>query len=265
MKISNLISDVNLDNIVFDSRNKMYGAYVLRKEYNKRLLSSLFLALSGMFILSLIPYVLTKINWNETILVEDKKDRSDETYIIKKYVFPDEREIAKEKPIEQKRSNSSAEAAPVVVDKVEGKTEIKTHDNTGDSKGTGPNTNIAGPVVADTFSGTHKFLKDSIYPVAAVPPNFSGDLGNFLASHLIYPEEAKENEIEGTVYLSFIVDKDGNVKDIAPMSSRKMNKDLENEAIRVTKLMPKWTPGKNEKGEAISVQCVQPFKFKLNR
>lgn len=85
-------------------------------------------------------------------------------------------------------------------------------------------------------------------------------LRKFLAESVKYPEEAKKQGIQGRVFVSFIVDKEGYVKDVK--AARKVNKYLDAEAVRVVSSMPRWIPGK-QRGEAVRVHYTVPIKFAL--
>lgn len=86
------------------------------------------------------------------------------------------------------------------------------------------------------------------------------DLSNYLASNIKYPLEAKEKNIQGKVFVSFVVTKTGAVTNVKVDKS--VNKLLDAEAVRVVSGMPNWTPGKN-KGEMVNVNFVLPISFKL--
>ncbi len=86
-------------------------------------------------------------------------------------------------------------------------------------------------------------------------------LVSFLSSNLIYPEEAKRNEIEGVVYVSFIIDETGNL--IQPKVIRDIGGGCGEEALRVVQAMPLWEAGK-EKGIPVKVKMNLPVKFSLS-
>ena len=102
-------------------------------------------------------------------------------------------------------------------------------------------------------------------PVLWVPemPSFPGgvaDMQNYLVNHIIYPGEAREISIQGTVYLSFIVEPDGSITSITIL--RGIGGGCEEEALRVVKNMPNWVPGK-QNGHPVRVQLTLPVKFTL--
>ena len=84
----------------------------------------------------------------------------------------------------------------------------------------------------------------------------------WIAKNTKYPKEAVENRIQGKVYVSFVVEKDGSLSDIKIV--RGADTLLDEEALRIIKSMPKWIPGKNDKGELMRCRFTQPVVFKLD-
>ena len=94
-------------------------------------------------------------------------------------------------------------------------------------------------------------------------PSFPGGtnaLNTFIASNLKYPPVAEANGIQGRVVVKFIVEKDGSISNVEV--DRSVDPDLDNEAMRVVKAMPKWIPGQIN-GKAVKVECSHPFVFQL--
>ena len=105
--------------------------------------------------------------------------------------------------------------------------------------------------------------KDDVYTAVEVMPQFPGGekaLLKYIASNLKYPVQSQENKVEGKVYIRFIVTEKGNITKVAVM--RSLDQYCNEEALRVIKEMPKWTPGK-QNGKNVSVYYVIPIKFKL--
>lgn len=105
--------------------------------------------------------------------------------------------------------------------------------------------------------------KEKIYEDVDKRPEYPGGfevMYQFIAAHLGYPEEARENALEGKVYISFVVEKDGSLTDI------KITKDIGGgcgeAAVAVVKMMPKWKPGEVE-GKPVRVQFTIPIFFRL--
>jgi protein TonB len=104
---------------------------------------------------------------------------------------------------------------------------------------------------------------DEIFTKVDIQPTYPGgydSLMNFIRTHLHYPKVAVENKMEGTVYVSFIIEKNGEI------SNGKIVKGIgypcDEEAVRVIMLQPAWIPGK-EKGKTVRVRMVMPIKFNL--
>ncbi|HET9571432.1 MAG TPA: M56 family metallopeptidase [Bacteroidales bacterium] len=106
---------------------------------------------------------------------------------------------------------------------------------------------------------------DSVYQTAEQMPQFQGgDIGlvNYLSKNLHYPLASAEAGIEGRVILRFIVTKSGEVKHVTVV--RGLNKECDEESIRVVKSMPAWKPG-TSKGVAVDVYFTLPIVFKLQK
>lgn len=104
--------------------------------------------------------------------------------------------------------------------------------------------------------------KEALYGVIVdESPLFPGgdeSLRMYLKENTHYPTEALENGIQGRVFVSFVVNEDGNITDVKV--ARPANPSLEKEAIRVVSSMPKWTPGK-QRGKAVDVSYTVPINF----
>ena len=106
--------------------------------------------------------------------------------------------------------------------------------------------------------------QDSIHRVAEVMPQYPGgpnEMMRYIQENIKYPQSAKDNKIEGRVFVSFVVEKDGSITNAAVM--RGIDKECDAEALRVVALMPKWTPGQH-KGEVVRTQFTIPIYYKFN-
>lgn len=102
-----------------------------------------------------------------------------------------------------------------------------------------------------------------IFMVVESMPEFPGGepaLYRFLAENIKYPQMAKESGIQGRVFVTFVVEKDGSVTDVRVL--RGIGGGCDEEAIRVVRNMPKWAPGK-QRGKSVRVQYNLPVKFTL--
>jgi TonB family protein len=105
---------------------------------------------------------------------------------------------------------------------------------------------------------------DPVFEVVNEMPSFPGGfdaLIKYLVSNIKYPEEAKKNGITGTVFVQYIVEKDGTVSNVKVL--RGIGGGCDEEALRVVKAMPKWIPGKDDNNKTVRVQFNLPIKFSL--
>ena len=96
-----------------------------------------------------------------------------------------------------------------------------------------------------------------------MPATFPGGevkMMEYLRENLKYPESVREKGIEGKVYVQFVVEKDGSINDVKIL--RSVCKELDNEAVRVIKAMPKWNPG-TQNGEPVRTTMMLPINFKI--
>lgn len=110
---------------------------------------------------------------------------------------------------------------------------------------------------------TDSVAKENAYDVVEQMPEFPGgmkELLKFLQDNLKYPESAKKNNVQGRVIVQFVVEKDGTPTEFNVV--RSVDPDLDAEALRVLKTMPKWKPGM-QKGEAVRVKYTVPVTFRL--
>lgn len=106
-------------------------------------------------------------------------------------------------------------------------------------------------------------VEEEIFQVVEEQPEFPGGvekLYEFLGKNIKYPQLAKENNITGKVYVTFVVEKDGSITN--PRILRDIGGGCGQEAIRVLKSMPKWKPGK-QRGKGVRVQFNLPVSFNL--
>ncbi|MDY6371496.1 MAG: energy transducer TonB [Bacteroidales bacterium] len=116
------------------------------------------------------------------------------------------------------------------------------------------------PVVVEE---EEEVAEETIFTVVENDPEFPGGMDalyKYLAQNIKYPQLARDNNITGRVYVTFVVEKDGSIAN--PKVLRDIGGGCGQEAIRVVKSMPKWTPGK-QRGKAVRVQFNLPVNFSL--
>ena len=106
--------------------------------------------------------------------------------------------------------------------------------------------------------------KEGVYNVADVMPAYPGGqnaLEDYMNNNVEYPQNAIDNNSEGTVNVQFVVDENGNVTN-AKVAGKKLGNGLDEEAVKEVSNMPKWAPGK-VKGKNVKTRIVLPVTYKL--
>ena len=107
-------------------------------------------------------------------------------------------------------------------------------------------------------------VQDSIYRVSDAMPEYPGgpnEMMRYIQENIKYPQSAKDNKIEGRVFVTFVVEKDGSITNATVL--RGIDKECDAEALRVVSSMPKWNPGQ-QKGEVVRTQFTIPIIYKFN-
>ena len=138
--------------------------------------------------------------------------------------------------------------------------DVKINDNVDIDVNANMNTTVAKytPPVAE-----EDVQEQQIFMVVEDMPQFPGGMGalmKYLATHIQYPDLAKESGIQGRVFINFVVEPDGSIDHVKVL--RGIGGGCDQEAIRVVKSMPKWVPGK-QRGKPVRVSFNLPVKFTL--
>ena len=268
--------------LVFEGKNKDFGAYVIRTESPKRHNKAVLWTLIGTIIFGLISFGFVKANQylEEKRLIEQGEQ---------KVVFIDMTEevdeakpelIEQEKPevVQEEESKTyRATELQIVEDKnVREEDEIVSQDErmqtdalAGSVTNSEGSTNLnnfhehVSEVVVEPQKPVVEDKPEEIFKSVEQMPQFPGGeaaLMRFLSSHINYPPMAAENNVQGKVIVQFVVDKTGIVGEVKVV--RSVDKDLDHEAIRVCQALPKFTPGR-QNGRPVSVWYTLPIQFKL--
>ena len=122
------------------------------------------------------------------------------------------------------------------------------------------NLNVDGGVI---IVRTIEFEEREPTIIVETVPEFPGGIEpmhQFLRENIVFPAEARERSIQGTVFVTFVVERDGRISDVRML--RGIGGGADEEAIRVISMMPNWTPGKQD-GEPVRVQFNMPIRFAL--
>ena len=269
--------DNNWVDLVFEGRNKEYGAYVLRKETGMRNIKSMLLVFA--VIIAIMAGVAAKVAIENAF---PKKVAIETDVELTKLAEKKEAKVEKKAPVkveEQKvveKVKSSVKFTPPVIkkdDEVKPEEELKSQEdlnktNTAigsfDVKGndeTGGEVLKAKEVIAQPEPPKEEETK--VFDVVEVMPTFPGGqqaLFEWLSKNIKYPVVAEENGVQGRVIVTFVVERNGSITDVQVAKS--VDPSLDKEAVRVVKAMPHWIPGK-QNGSAVRVKFTVPVTFRL--
>ncbi len=268
-----MILQSDILDILFEGRNKDYGAYSLRKDYNRRL----FKAMGGTLLLVLLfigGYYWAGKMGKEPVFMPPTA----ETAVILNVVeAPKPEELKPPQELPKKVATIKSVVPVIVPDNVaadpppsideleketaaigtkttEGETPIGPVSPTPAAETAGTGTAPAAPVVEE----------DKVLPVAEKMPEFPGGqeaLRRFLGRNLRVPEEALEVGQRVKVPVRFIVSKDGQLSGVEFMATA--DEAFKKEIMRVVAKMPRWIPG-SQGGKTVSVYCMIPIIFEVS-
>jgi len=257
------ILQADLLDILFEHRNKLYGAYALRKTYDRRLAIALGAALLTVVICLAVSFFKNSNN-------DDRRNKNDHTLILKPFEIPKEEIKEEVKPKEKPPQKSTADFNKIVVvpdDKADKElpdiNKISTsiigkEDLDGDpDDGTGKQTSD-GNGSADTVAKQPTEVKQPDLP--SYPPHFPGGDAAWLAflqRHLQSPEDLEPGQ-RVDVLVRFWVDVDGSIS--RPEFIKSGGSSFDKEVLRVLKKMPKWEPAM-QAGNRVAVAYTQPVIF----
>lgn len=271
---TNKILNADVLDIIFDGKNKDYGAYQLRKTYNKRLAKSL-MYMAGILLITLVGTVLANVikgaKPQELQVVDTIHFTQFEPH--KELLPPPPPPPAMPAPPPQVKMEQftppkivqdiEVKDPPATVEKLEtskiGAISNEGIDDAGivappvESKGTG---GVIAPKVQ------HKDI-DDIVTFVQIEARFPGGIDGwkrFLERNLQYPEIAQENGKQAVVKVQLVVDKEGNVSQVKALNDP--GDGLAEEAERVIKKGPKWIPAE-QNGQKVTYRFVQTITFQL--
>lgn len=263
--------------LVFEGRNKAYGAYRLRKSTTKRNI----LAMVAVVLLLIVAFIILTVK----NFVDEQRAKVAMTQVaeLTNYKQPEKKAEVKQKKVEvepervvERVKSSIKFTAPVIKkdDEVKPDEELKTQDElmstktaigTFDVKGNDDaNGEIlkAKDVIAEPEPPKHE-EENKVFDIVEQQPLFPGGpaaLMKYLSENTKYPVVALENGVQGRVTVQFVVEKDGSISDVHVL--RGVDPSLDKEAVRVVKSMPRWTPGK-QNGITVRVNYRVPVLFRL--
>ncbi len=269
--------------LVFEGKNKDFGAYVIRTESTKRHNKAVLWSIIGTIIFGLLAFGYVKASqyieerriaeWGEQIdVIVDMSQEAEDPE-------PEQERLEQEKPevLQDVLNSIKVTELQIVEDnEVNREDEILSQDEIEQTNRAFGQTNVdngqddrtqfqtaVDEVVVEKKEEKPKEVKEEIHTLVEQMPQFPGGdaaLMKYLSSHINYPPMAAENGVQGKVILQFVVEKDGRVGEVK--IARSVDKDLDKEAIRVVKSLPKFTPGR-QNGYPVRVWYTLPVNFKL--
>jgi protein TonB len=265
--------------LMFENRNKEYGAYVLRRQTTARNIKSIITVLI-LFALVMV-YMVAKNAYDDYQAKHQAQTQVTELTALqeqKKEAKVERKEVVKQEKVEQvveKVKSSIKFTAPVIKkdDEVRPEDEMKSQDEIMNSKVAVGFANVVGndesgevlkaKEVLVTEPVKPKEEENKVFDVVEQMPSFPGGtaaLMAYLQKAIKYPPVAEENGIQGRVICTFVVERDGSVTDVRIAKS--VDPSLDKEAQRVVSAMPKWIPGK-QNGQSVRVKYTLPVTFRL--
>ena len=252
--------------LVFEKKNKEYGAYQLRRGYNRTVTVALLIGISAFVFFALLPKIMELLTPSE----EDVLKNNTEVAIDLTEPPPiDETEPPPPPPPPPPVMETVKFVPPVVTDEEVPDEEIpppqeklsETNVSTETQEGTG------GDIVIPDGTGNEVVgaEPEQVFTIVEQMPSFPGgeeELFKYLSKNINYPAMEKDNGISGTAYVTFVVDKDGKIKDAKIARGVRGGPGCDKEALRVVSNMPDWKAGK-QNGRQVSVQFNLPIKFVL--
>lgn len=268
--------------LIFEGKNKDFGAYKLRQGSESRHNKAFFYVLIGLVAVCLLIFGYMKYEAYKTKKAEEEAKAKLEQQ-QKLAQMEAEKEEEKEEEVEQIEIEEVKPEAPQLATQL--MTELLLTDTPKEDNEIKANEDIQKDnSVMSTFTQAgsddinlikeHKEevvqekpreekKKEEVFTHVEQMPKFPGgdaELYKFISNNLNYPAMAIENNVQGRVVVQFVVTKDGSIGNVKVV--RSVDRDLDNEAIRVCKKLPKFIPGK-QNGQPVNVWYTLPVTFKL--
>jgi periplasmic protein TonB len=258
----NLRHKLDFDDLLFERRNRNYGAYQLRKKYNAVVFAGIIIASLMVSSAVILPFVLTPRN--------DKVLNARGGYVqvkMENFEPPVDQIIVPPAPPPPEASQAQEivkYVPPVIVDTVpplelsmptNEQLVTQTANDQVQSTGTG--------LSDDLLSGDGGTNEEPFMMVEVMPSFKGGDINKFrewVNKRTNYPQAAIDKHIKGTVFLTFIIEKDGSVSNVTVVKG--VDPLLDNEALRAISESPKWSPGL-QRGQPVRVRYSIPLNFTI--
>ena len=267
--------------LIFDHRNKDFGAYTLRKNSVGRHNKAMIVVVIFIIVVVILAYVVKGI---QQAIEENKPKDEIEQVVVNIDMATDEPE--EEEEVQERYEEPEPEALPEEIlntvkvteiliaedEDVKAEDEIKSADELQETETAFGQTNFDQGTDDRNVVREHKDEviveektpePEQVFTAVEQMPAFPGgdaELMKYLSTHINYPPMAMENNVQCRVIVQFVVTKTGKVGEVKVV--RGVDRDLDNEAVRVVKSLPDFIPGRMN-GQAVNVWYTLPVTFKL--
>lgn len=268
--------------IVFEAKNKDFGAYVMRQKSAVRHNKSMIVVVIFIIVVFILSQVIQSVRqaWEEA----QPKDEIEQIVTSIDNAVEEEEEEEVQERVEQPEPEALPEeilntvkVTELLIAKDEEVTkddEIQSQDELKETQTAFGQTNFDQGTDDRNVVREHKNEviveekkpepeKEEVFRAVEQMPRFPGgeaELMKYLSSHINYPTMAMENNVQGRVVVQFVVTKTGKIGEVKVV--RSVDRDLDKEAVRVCKTLPDFIPGKMN-GQAVNVWYTLPVSFKL--
>ena len=269
------LANASLDDIVFEGRNKAYGAYIIRRVYGKHVTRAVLISIALFALMIAFPLV-ARMMKKEEVVVEDKMLKVNELMEappLDKVAPPPPPPPPPEAPPPPPPKLTTIKFTPPVVKKDEEvkKEEIPDQEELKEKtvatvtvKGNTDNpADLAGLEPGEGTKAVEEVVTNKPYTYVEQMPVFPGGqeaLLQYIAKNIKYPAMALRNQVEGRVFIKFVVGPDGAVTNVEVQKG--IGAGCDEESMRVIKNLPRFTPGK-QNGRAVSVYYTVPVTFAI--
>lgn len=277
------LSSKEWTDIIFEGKNKDFGAYELRKgsvkRHNRAMVAVVIIIIALAVLAFLVNTVIKQMEARPEDQIEQQMAMMATEQVEEEEEEPEQQRVEEEKPqeIPQEVLNTVKATEIAIVADEEVKDEIKSAEDlkkdetrigtadvdTGTDDDRGAAQEIKAEVPVEKPEPKPEPKKEEIFKAVEQMPQFPGGDGalmSYISSHIRYPSAAAENGVQGRVVVQFVVTKTGSIGQVKVVRSK--DPDLDREAVRVVKTLPKFVPGKMN-GQAVNVWYTLPIQFKL--
>lgn len=269
--------------LVFEGKNKEFGAYVLRAQSDKRHNKAMLITVIGVILILILSFAYGKYNdyrmeqkekelqllaeQQAMAALTEEQEQPEEEEEVQQRVEEQKPEVLPEEVLNTMKATEIAIADDnEVVEEIKSQDEIKESQtaigSTNFDKGT-DDINVVREYKDEVIVEEKKPEPEQVFVSVEQMPKFPGgdaELMKYIQEHLRYPTMAAENNIQGKVVVQFVVTKNGSIGEVKVIRSR--DQDLDKEAVRVVKSLPNFIPGRMN-GQPVNVWYTLPINFKL--